>query len=58
MEIYLENSKGQPICFKHAVKEAIEKNENISIHSVDDKSCGQSGSWWTYGCVECENEIG
>ncbi len=56
MEIYLEDSNGDQICFNHAVKAVIENNEHISIKAFDDKDCGQSGAWWIGGCKECEKD--
>ena len=57
MELYLKNSDGEIVCFKHAVKAVMDNDESISMHGYDDKDCGQSGAWWLYGkCVECEKE--
>lgn len=56
MEIYLENSNGNQICFRHAVKTVIENDEHIRIVAFDDSDCGQSGAWWIGGCKECEKE--
>ncbi len=60
MEIYLEDSNGDQICFNHAVKAVIKDDESISICNYDDRDCGQSGAWWIGGCKQCEkdNKIG
>jgi hypothetical protein len=57
MEVFLKNSDGDYICFRHAVRAVMEKDESISMHGFDDRDCGQSGAWWLYGnCVECNKE--
>ena len=56
MEIYLENYDGKIICFNHAVKAVMEKNEGFSIKGFDDSNCDSSGAWWLGGCIECEKE--
>lgn len=56
MIVYLENFNGEEICFKHAVKAAIEKGENISLKGYDDSDCGESGAWHLGSCVECNKE--
>ena len=55
MEIYLENTNNEQICFRHAVKAAM-NDEYISIHGFDDSDCGASGAWHKGGCVECDKE--
>ena len=54
MEIYLEDSNNDIICFNHAIKAVIENDEHISIDSADNS--GQSGCWWVGGCKKCEEE--
>ena len=56
MEIYLENSDGDQICFNHAVKAVIENNEHIRIKAQGTEDLGQSGAWWLGGCKKCEEE--
>ncbi len=56
MEIFLEDSNGDQICFHHAVKIVIENDEYISMKAFDDKDCGASGAWWNGGCKKCEEK--
>lgn len=56
MEVFLKDSKGDYICFNHAVKAVMKNDESISICSYDDKDCGASGAWWIGGCKECEEK--
>ncbi len=36
MEIFLENSEGKQVCFRHAVKAVMKNDESFSIKSFDD----------------------
>jgi hypothetical protein len=56
MEVYLEDSNGDQICFNHAVKAVMEVEETISIKGYDDSDCDQSGAWWIGGCKKCQEE--
>jgi len=58
MEIYLEDSNGDTICFNHAVKAVIANDENIKILGLDESNCGQSGAWQIGGCKKCNKENG
>lgn len=53
MNIDYYNEKQECLCFRHAVKAAIESNESITT-SIDDSDPGESG-WFSF-CVECSKE--
>ena len=57
VQVYLEDKNGNQICFKHAVKAALENDERISMHAHDDSDCGASGAWLIGSCKKCEEEI-
>jgi len=56
MEIYLENSDGDQICFNHAIKAVIKNDERITIKTQSTEDPGQSGIWWLGGCKKCKEE--
>lgn len=55
MRVYLQDNKGV-LCFRHAVKKALNEESNPTLEVVDDDACGQSGCWWIGSCYECEKE--
>ena len=53
MEIEYADSQGNSLCFRHAVKKAIENNEDIRA-TIDESDPGESG-WFSF-CMECSKE--
>lgn len=53
MEIVITNSNNDRLCFNHAVKAVIERNESVEITAFDDKDCEASGAWFLGSCIEC-----
>jgi len=55
MEIEFENSSGETLCFKHAVKAVIEDNENVRATAPDNiNSYDMGGTGYLGGvCVKC-----
>ena len=48
-----EDTENNTLCFKHAVKKAIEQNEDITTHIDEDDP--DNTSWFPF-CNECSKE--
>ena len=55
MIVYLEDTEGR-LCFRHAVKKALEGSCDVEIKTYDDSDCGETGYWWIGDCYECNKK--
>ena len=59
VKIYLEDSHGNVICFKHAVKAVMTRDENIDINVDVNEAADGGGSYFGLNyreCSECRHE--
>jgi hypothetical protein len=54
MSIDYQNEKGETLCFRHAVKAAIEKDEHITVSVAAQEGPYESGGYSF--CRECSKE--